>query len=537
MQNPSNHSFKYSFSTQNLLKTPRLLLQKAGIRKAERFAISLVLTMLLITIGEASLKPRPTYSQTPSHFFYVSPLGNDENDGSSSSPWATISHAAHVLGAGETVYVREGIYTLQEQIRASHSGTETAWITYRAFPGDRVILDANAIPVAPPSGEPPYAHDQGAFQLEDVAYIKVIGLEIRNSHNSGITVRNSHHIELYNNTIEDTFSPGIGIWHSMDQSVIGNTVINANAREMAGFPNDFSETPHEAISLGSVENFEVAYNLVQNGQKEGIDIKEASQSGTVHHNYVHHMMRQGLYVDSWNGELKNVDVYNNVVHDCKGAGFAISVEGGAIAEKIHFHHNLLYNNWGTGIFFSTWGNDGLRRNIAIDHNTVHHNGYGQPNPGDNFFWITGGLYLFSTNLQGVEINNNIFSKNAGFQIGYSDRYLQNNATIEDIFNHKNITIDQNLIFGANSSTHPIYAGWAPDSYANIYGINGTSAMLGEPHFIDPESGNFYRQPSASPQAINSAGEPQLEVGAFSQAEKPNLWWQHDFPPRFVDTLR
>ncbi|MEG4113398.1 MULTISPECIES: right-handed parallel beta-helix repeat-containing protein [unclassified Microcoleus] len=279
--------------------------------------------------------------------------------------------------------------------------------------------------------------------------------------------------------------------------------------------------------MGGVENFEVAYNLVKDGKKEGIDVKEKSKYGTVHHNYIYHMARQGLYVDSWFGVLEDVEVFNNVVHDCKGAGFALAVEGGAEAKNIRFHHNLIYDNWGTGILFARWGNDGLRHNIKIYNNTVHHNGYGKPNPGDSFFWITGGLYLFSDNFQNVEIKNNIFSKNRGFQIGYSDRYLAANSDIEKIFRQKDIEISQNLIFfGENNTIRPIYAGWLPDNYANIYGTSGTAAVREEPQFVNPEEGNFYlKSPVSNPTSLTANyNTSQMRVGAFPHGEKPHFWW-------------
>lgn len=105
------------------------------------------------------------------------------------------------------------------------------------------------------------------------------------------------------------------------------------------------------------------------------------------------MARQAYYIDSCHGALTDVEMSHNVAHDCKGAGFVLSVEGGAIADHIQFHHNLLYDNWGTGIFFSRWGNDGLRRNARIYNHTVYRNGNGQPKPGEQYFWLTGGLYI------------------------------------------------------------------------------------------------------------------------------------------------
>jgi hypothetical protein len=502
------------------------------VRRSLAFFVTLGLTMALLLTSSGWLGER-AISQTAPWIFYVAPDGSDRNEGSLAHPWLTVNHAAEVLKAGDTVYVRAGTYALTQQIRVKHSGTEKQWITYQAFPGERAILDASAVRVLPPSGQPPFDHDQGALQLENVAYIQVKGLEIVNSHNSGITARNSHHVSLYNNKIQNTFSPGIGVWGSQYQKVMGNTVVNANAREMAGFPNNFSETPHEAISIGSVEHFEVAYNLVRDGQKEGIDVKETSTHGTVHHNYVHHMARQALYIDSWNGALTDVEMFHNVAHDCKGAGFVLSVEGGAIAENIWFHHNLLYDNWGSGIFFSRWGKDGLRRNVRIHNNTVYRNGDGQPNPGEAYFWLTGGLYLFSDNLQNIEIKNNLFSENTGFQIGYSDRYLARNPDIEAIFRQKKIVIDRNWIVGENATTRPIYAGWPPDNYANIYGTNGTSALVETPQFVAPEAGNFYlRHSSALAQSELTANPNQLPaaIGAFPSEATATLWWQTNFPP-------
>ena len=469
--------------------------------------------------------------------FYVAPDGDDANTGSLDQPWATLNHAAEMLQAGETVYLRAGNYPLTQQVSAQSSGTRKAWITYSAFPGEHVILDADAIRVAPPSGDPPFHHDEGAVQLENVDYIQFKNLEVINSHNSGITVRNSNHIRLVHNKTENTFSPGIGVWGGTHQQILGNIVINANDPKMADFPNDWTETAHEAISVGGTAIFEVAYNLVKDGQKEGIDIKDNSRHGVVHHNYIHHMARQALYVDGWEGVLEDIEVTHNVAHDCQGAGFALSVEGeSSLAKNVRVHHNLLYNNWGTGILFARWGDDGPRQDIKIYNNTVHHNGHGKPNPGEEFYWITGGLYLFSDDLESVEIHHNILSDNRGFQMGYSDRYLAQTPDIATVLQQKKIAISHNLISGPNDPVDPIYAGWPPDSYANIYGVNGASVLTKEPPFMDPAQGNFYlsSQPEHTGTGLppnESQNEPQLDIGAFPLDGAPNLWWQTDFPPK------
>ena len=478
--------------------------------------------------------------------YYVALNGSDSNPGSFDKPWSTINHAAEVLKGGDTVYIRGGTYRISQQIRTINSGSKNAGIVYSSYPGEQAIIDAQDVKVGPPVGKPPFPHDQGAFQVEGVSYIRIKQLKVTNSHNSGFTVRDSHHIELYNNTTETTFSPGIAIWDTNrdgkgcdHNKVIGNTIINANTYDMLipGFPKN-EGTPHEALSVGGAYYFEIAYNHVYDSDNEGIDIKETSRHGTVHHNHVHNVNRQGLYVDNWGNLLEDVELYENIVHDCKGAGLVISVENGEIAQNIRIHHNLIYNNLGTGIFFSRWG-DGPRKNIKVYNNTVHHNGYGKPNPGETYPWITGGLYLYSNNLQDVDIRNNIFSDNKGFQIGYSDHYLKREQDINVVFKKKQINIAFNLIFEKNNVAYPIYVGWAPDDYANVYATKGNNFIESNPSFVDTKSGNFYLNRNSP--AIDK-GSPEKtygdldgtrnDIGAFPYGAERSLWWQTNFPPQF-----
>jgi len=475
-----------------------------------------------------TVTPAPTAAvPLTSDAFFVAPDGDDANPGTFAQPWATANHAAEVLEAGQTVYLRGGVYLLSRQVRPANSGREDAWITYRAYPGEQPVLDAAAIDNDPPNR---FSHDAGSFTIERKAYIRVIGLTVQHSHQAGFMVRDSQHIELLNNTADTTFSPGIGVWRTDGTDgftehikVIGNTVIHANTWDM--LPKGYvkqGEPPHEAISIAGARHFEVAYNHVYDCDKEGIDVKETSAHGRVHHNYIHHVDRQGLYVDSWFGVLEDVEVDHNVVHDCRGAGMAISVEGGNEVVDVRIHHNLFYNNRGTGILFGRWGGDGLRTGIYIYNNTVHHNGYGPANPPTHYHWITGGLYLFSANLRNVEIRDNIFSDNKGFQIGYSDLYLQEGDDIAAIFAQKQISITRNLIYDTNAVTYPIRAGWT-DNFADIYAFDGEDALTGEPLFVSPAEGNFYRQPDS----------PGSDVGAFPAGTPVEFWWKEDFPPKFA----
>jgi hypothetical protein len=216
-------------------------------------------------------------------------------------------------------------------------------------------------------------------------------------------------------------------------------------------------------------------------------------------------------------------------------GLAISVENGQAVKEIKIHHNLLYNNLGTGIFFSRWGVDGAREQIQVYNNTVYHNGFGKPNSGETFYWVTGGLFLYSNNLKKIEIKNNIFSDNQAFQIGYSDRYLDKNSTIESTFQQYQIAITHNLSFSSQAFAYPVKVGWPPNDYAQVYQTLGQAAITNQPKFINPNAGNFYLD-SSSPAIAQSSphdrDHSRSDLGAFPSGVKPDLWWQSNFPPQF-----
>lgn len=460
--------------------------------------------------------------------YFVSPTGQDNNAGTWEKPWATIQKAANTIQAGDQVYIRGGKYKIDQPIRPQYAGKVDQWIVYSGYPGEKVIIDAYHLAVAPPSGEPPYPHDQGAFFIENKSYILIENLTLINSRNAGFTVRNSHHIDFYHNTTINTYSSGIAIWQNCyAHRIIANTVINANHIGMATRHPDMplaTKSPHEAITLAGVRDFEVAYNLVCYGGKEGIDCKETCVNGRVHHNYTHDLQRQGLYVDSWFGVLQNIEFDHNIVERCE-TGIAISAENGPRVENIKIHHNLIHHNRATGIFLSRWGRDHLKQNIQIYQNTIVNNGYGranQPQP----YWLTGGIYLYSTQVTDLLIENNIISENQYFQIGYSGDFLP------DDFLQKNIQIRDNLIFQSADVSYPVHlAEWAKDF---VYSTPGDNVMQVNPYFVEATLSNFYLQPDSP--ALNVGKQnlaKQKYLGALPPEDTDKFWWLINFPPHTI----
>lgn len=447
--------------------------------------------------------------------YYIAPEGNDAHPGTIDRPWATPNKAAIVLQAGDTVYLRGGTYRIAQQILPQQSGRLDRWITYAGYPGEVARIDAREVYVGLPEGEPPFPHDGGAFEIRDRSYICVRDLSITNSHNAGFTVRDSHHIEFYNNTTVNTYSSGIAIWENCHHCrVLGNTILNANTLEMRmvheGFPATKNVGPHEAISIGGVRDFEVAYNRIAFCKKEGIDCKRTCARGKVHHNYVRDLRRQGLYIDARWGLLEDIEMYENVVCDCE-VGIAIGAEEDRRGDNLRIHHNVVYRNRATGIFLARWGKDRLRTNLQIYNNTVYRNGYGTGAP---THWLMGGLYLYTTNLENVTIENNIFSENKAFQIGYTKDYAP------DDFQKKTIVIRNNAIFGDNDLEVPVIMAEIEDE---VYAIEGENPIVGDPLFADANLADF-RLKSES---------VAIDLGAIPADAELTYWWMANFPPNFA----
>ena len=112
------------------------------------------------------------------NIYYVAKDGSDDNPGTEASPWLTIQHAADTIVAGDTVYVKNGIYNEWIYIGTSGahtgtSGTSDQPITYKAYPGHYPIIDG--------TGLADLGITRGLVTLYSVSYITFEGFEIRNN--------------------------------------------------------------------------------------------------------------------------------------------------------------------------------------------------------------------------------------------------------------------------------------------------------------------------------------------------------------------
>ena len=88
----------------------------------------------------------PTGIPPDRNTYYVSTTGHDNNPGTVTAPWRTISYGVTHINAGDTLYIRGGTY--QEMVHIHVDGTESNPIMISGYPGEAVIVDGkeNTLP-------------------------------------------------------------------------------------------------------------------------------------------------------------------------------------------------------------------------------------------------------------------------------------------------------------------------------------------------------------------------------------------------------
>ena len=115
--------------------------------------------------------------------YYVATNGSDSNSGTSSNaPFLTLNKAASVANPGNLIYMRGGRFNYAAKASLSRSGSPTAPIRVRSFPGEHPILDFTNAPF-------------GVRGIEITGnYWQLYGLEIANARDNGIYITGKSNI-------------------------------------------------------------------------------------------------------------------------------------------------------------------------------------------------------------------------------------------------------------------------------------------------------------------------------------------------------
>lgn len=193
--------------------------------------------------GTPPFGPPTTLPEVPGggRSFYVSPTGDDANDGSSPErPFRTLQHAADRTAPGDTVFAMSGTFATDGiALDIKTSGTPSAWITYRAMPGARPVIRYGSA---------------GGIRGRGISYVVIDGFEIEGNsrevteayanaadpldpitNSTGIEVavddamRPAHHVVVRNNVVYHASAAGISMW-GVDHVTIAHNVVYGNSR-------------------------------------------------------------------------------------------------------------------------------------------------------------------------------------------------------------------------------------------------------------------------------------------------------------------
>lgn len=392
---------------------------------------------------------------------WVAPPPGPDGDGTRLRPFRSVHRAVAEARPGDEVVFLGGRYAMEDFVVLTQRGEPGRWLVLRAERGHRPVFDFKAV-------RPERQPWTGGFHAKGASYVRFIGLAVENSHACGFLISDGcEAIDVVDCRVRMTFMPGIGAWNSSRVRIVGNDVSRANDPSMRLWGNPEHECPHEAISVAGIRHFEVAWNRVHDSVKEGIDVKEVSAHGVVHHNLVENLHRQAYYADAWFGLLEDVEFVSNVARRCEW-GLVISVEGRASElRNVRVRHNVLHDNRASGIFFGRWGTDGPRSGIRIEANTLVRNGRR-----GHWAGATGNIDLRSPNVRDLMVERNLLVGGSGFQIA---------AFTDDL----GVLASKSVVVRNNRMDRRMPCPVEENPYGPAHVLYGQSPQFGAVEFEDP----------------------------------------------------
>jgi len=482
--------------------------------------------------------------------FYVSTSGSNNNPGTFSKPWKTIQHAADSVHAGDTVYVRGGVYNKLIRIRVSGSA-DAGFITFSSYPGELAIVDGANLPI--PGGQ------AGLFTIADQSYIIINGFEIRNYRTNstsevpiGIYITGAgSNLQILNNHIHHIVTtaktnPWLCSSNAFGLTVDGRHAPDSiNALGIAGNEVDHLKTGcSESMSVdGNVEQFNISNNLVHDNDNIGIDAigfegvapdphYDQARDGIIRGNTVFNITSygnpdygkqyaaNGLYVDGGTRIILEQNLIYNVDLGIEMA----SEHRHHVTSYITARNNVIYTDTSNGI--SIGGSD-QRHNGGTDHCAIVNN------------------TLFKDGTKGINNNSGEFqiqhhatNNTFGNNIVYSNTDEQfMNSYVAKPANPS--VVDYNLYFSTAGASNGnwTWLGWnytGYDNYRRKTKLDSDSPKFSDPQFISTEDPlNLDIKPTSpavnagtdlGPQVVGTsdfAGNPrvqneQINIGAYQQ---------------------
>ena len=453
--------------------------------------------------------------------FYVSknnPTGcNDRWSGTETEPWCTIKKAANTLRAGDTVFIKEGIY--YERLVPVYSGTPDKNITYQNYENDEVIINGGrtiareGVLVEGKSylnfkGLIIKGWDLAGFSVEGPATkIMIDELTIENN-NYGIRFRGKPGEEvtdsvIINSMIQNNRDSGVFIYRTCEDILIDHNLITNNATEniedythgievvvwnddkYSGNGPRYVTITNNEISFNNTQGimtWDADYILIQNNYihhngATGVQIEDGTNFAIIENNLIEnnsqgHEFEGGIWVD----DAENIVVQNNTLRGNK-MGLIIGRSGLTLVRHNFIYHNNdgvkhNKNSMGINVNYST-------RDSILVHNTLFKNGNRETQrAGLSIASYTDKDEDHTNKVERPRVKNNIFSET----LADIDLWIGNQA--EDYVSDCNVfynTRDLVVHYEDHNMTWEQYL---------LISSQDNNSITTNPFFSDPDHGNF-----------------------------------------------
>mgnify|MGYP001327286453 FL=1 len=308
-----------------------------------------------------------TVSSAHAATYYVATTGSDSNPGSEAAAFRTIAHAVSRMNAGDTTYVKSGVYN-EGLIKFRRSGTASAPIKLLNAPGESPVINFGANK----ANRLVHRIELNAGSETAIGWITIEGFELGYGYD-GIKYYNAHDVTIRRNWIHHAKAQGIlgsgknmlidrnvishngesaqldhGMYLTGSNYVITNNLIYANATfglQMAGYPWDMSQ-------------YFTGPNPRLTGHGGRVDPSYAGATGwLIANNTFAYNGAAGIVI--WMSGAKNNRIVNNIFYENSVNGKSsrsvngVAFVGGGVGNKID--NNVFYASGSGGTLMVSEG--------------------------------------------------------------------------------------------------------------------------------------------------------------------------------------
>ncbi len=409
-----------------------------------------------------------------SDIYYVDNEGDNSNSGTIIEPWETLSYAFSQIEAGDTLYLREGVFEEGGLMLSNSGNTIDGYIHISSYPSETAVIDGTDF------------DGSNGFLLNERAYFKLENLEIRDFlGGNGLWITNCNNFEINNCEIHNCFY-GIGVAFGSHDFVLNN--VNIHHFMLYGF--DATPVNDDMPCYNGTFNDCMSHTGLDDEQNvDGFALGHGTQYNFIFNRCTTYSVYDGFDISSRDVTLNECSAY-----DCVNGGYKLW------QDNITLNNCLSYNHGITCVEIDWNGNP---KSVLLSNCT--------------FFNAEVWNIWIENTADTLEMYNCIIAGGDNIGLGFGEDDLSNYFGDNNIFHCDNESRTINSGYVIEFSIDDIAAG----DWADYSGQDANSLVSTEPAiqlFVDQDSGDLALRENAI--AIDQATALNAPAVDFRNLPRP-----------------